>query len=119
LYCPKCGCLNPDAAVTCERCLEAMPSVSVSPQSKDLTTITDYTIWSVLVTVLCCLIPGIMAVVKSVQCSNLKLRGDYEGALAASKAAKNWLIGSAVAGLIWSITWIGFTIISAMRGGNQ
>jgi len=60
----------------------------------------NYLVWSILVTVLCCLVGGIVALVYSSKVQTLYQQGDYDGALRASNNAKNWCIGSAVAGVL-------------------
>lgn len=66
-------------------------------------TIPDHLMWSIIVTALSFLfcisgflaLPfGILAIVKSAQCSQKKSQGDYYGALSDSNAAKTWLIVS-------------------------
>lgn len=60
----------------------------------------NYLAWSIVVTVLCCLIPGIVAIIYSARVETLYNRGDYEGAKSASDAAQLWIIAAVVLGLI-------------------
>lgn len=57
----------------------------------------NYLVWSILVTLLCCLPGGIVAIVYSTQVSSRFLQGDYEGANASSRNARKWAIISAIA----------------------
>lgn len=62
-----------------------------------------YLVWSVIATVLCCLVPGIVAIVMSTQVSSRYYRGDIEGAKRASRRAEMWIIASIVAGVISAV----------------
>ena len=62
-------------------------------------------IWGILVTVLCCLPLGIVAVYKSSQVERHYYNGNYEAALKASNSALNWCIASMV---FFVLTWIGY-----------
>ena len=55
-----------------------------------------YMVWAILVTVCCCQVFGIISIVKASQVSGLYYQGNYEEALAASRAARNWAIAGAV-----------------------
>lgn len=57
-------------------------------------------VWGLLCTFLCCLIFGIISIVKACQVDGRWNRGDYYGAIEASKSAKNWAIWGAVCGII-------------------
>lgn len=63
----------------------------------------NYLVWSILVTILCCLVGGIVALVYSSKVQTLYQQGDYDGALRASNNAKNWCIGSAVVSVVANI----------------
>ena len=72
-----------------------------------------YLIWSILATVLCCFLPGIVAIVFSSQVSNKYFNGDIEGAKRASRMAEIWIIVSVVLGVVLSTLYIPFVLISA------
>ncbi len=59
-----------------------------------------YLVWSVVMTLLCCFIPGIVAIVNSSQVSSKFYQGDIEGAQRASRRAEIWIIISFVLGVI-------------------
>lgn len=59
-----------------------------------------YLIWSVLATLFCCFVPGIIGIILSSQVSSRYLAGDYAGAERASRQAQIWIIVSVVLGLI-------------------
>lgn len=68
-----------------------------------------YLVWSIVVTVLCCLVGGIVALVYSSKVNSCYDRGDYEGALSASNSARTWCIISAVVGFVSSMAYVGMT----------
>ena len=55
-----------------------------------------YLVWAILATLLCCMPFGIVSIVKASQVSTLYYQGNYAEARAASRAARNWAIASAV-----------------------
>lgn len=59
-----------------------------------------YMVWSVVMTVCCCFIPGIVAIVFSAQVSSKYYQGDLEGASKASRRAQIWIIVSFVLGVL-------------------
>lgn len=59
-----------------------------------------YLVWSVLATVLCCIVPGIIAILYSTKVTSRYYAKDYEGAKKASEYAQYWIIGSIVIGLV-------------------
>ncbi len=59
-----------------------------------------YLAWSIVAMLVCCLIPGIVALIYSTKVSSRWTAGDYEGARRASSAAQMWIIVTVVCGLI-------------------
>lgn len=59
-----------------------------------------YLVWSIVCTLLCCMVPGIIAIIFSSQVSSRYFAGDHEGAERASKRAEIWIIVSFVLGVI-------------------
>ena len=64
---------------------------------------TPYIIFSILVTLCCCLPLGIVSIVYASKINSLQNAGDYEGAKAAAKKANIFMIVGAVGGLIASV----------------
>lgn len=64
---------------------------------------TPYLIFSILVTICCCLPLGIVSIVYASKINSLQRMGDYEGAQDAAKKAKIFMIVGAIVGLIASI----------------
>ncbi|OMC14712.1 hypothetical protein A5747_17940 [Mycobacterium sp. IS-836] len=69
--------------------------------------------WSILVTLFCCLPLGIVAIVKSSQVNGLWAQGQYAEAQAAADSAKKFVIWSAVIGVVVGIIYA----IIAIAGG--
>lgn len=59
-----------------------------------------YLLWSILATILCCFIPGIVAIIFSSMVSSKYYARDYEGARRASRMAEYWIIASIVLGVV-------------------
>jgi ABC-type glycerol-3-phosphate transport system permease component len=60
----------------------------------------NHLVWSILVTIFCCLPFGIVAIVKSSQVNGLWAQGRYAEAQASADSARKWVIWSVVVGLI-------------------
>ncbi|MGE2817105.1 CD225/dispanin family protein [Mycobacterium heidelbergense] len=73
----------------------------------------NYLVWSILVTLFCCLPLGIVAIVKSSQVNGLWAQGQYAEAQAAADSAKKFVIWSAVIGVVVGIIYA----IIAIAGG--
>lgn len=71
-----------------------------------------YLVWSVLATVFCCLIPGIVAIVYSTMVSSKYYVKDFEGARKASRMAQYWIIASIVLGVITAAVYIPLTLFT-------
>ncbi len=65
-----------------------------------------FLIWSVLATVFCCLIPGIVAIIYSSMVSSRFYARDYAGAKRASRLAEIWIIVSIVLGVITASVYL-------------
>jgi len=73
----------------------------------------NYLVFSILVTLFCCLPLGIVAIVKSSQVNGLWAQGQYAEAQAAADSAKKFVIWSAVIGVVVGIIYA----IIAIAGG--
>lgn len=71
-----------------------------------------YLIWSVLCTIFCCFIPGIVAIIFSSQVSTKYYAGDMEGARRASRNAEAWIIVSFVLGVLTATLYLPLMIIN-------
>lgn len=68
-------------------------------------------IWSILVTVFCCFIPGIIAIIFSSQVSSRYYSGDIEGARRSSRLAEIWIIVSFVLGVLTATLYLPLMLI--------
>ncbi len=71
-----------------------------------------YLVWSVIMTVLCCMIPGIVAIIFSSQVSTKYFSGDVEGAKRASRNAEIWIIVSFVLGVLSATLYLPIMMVS-------
>lgn len=69
---------------------------------------------AIVVTILCCTLPGIVAIIYSSSVSSRLAASDYAGALKASRRAEGWIIASFVLGLLSATLWFPLTIISSL-----
>ena len=67
----------------------------------------NYLVESILVTIFCCLIFGIIGIVNAAKVDSEYEAGNYEGALAASKQAKTWTLWGFIIGLA-GVVIVGF-----------
>ncbi len=70
-----------------------------------------FLVWSVLATVLCCFIPGIVAIVYSSMVSSKYYAKDYEGARRCSQMAEIWIIVSIVLGVVTAAVYIPISLL--------
>lgn len=107
MNCPKCGYQNPGNARSCMQCNTPLPAWQQPYQAQNTLQaqydIPDYMVWSILVTIFCCLIPGIIAIVKSASANSKKNVGDFAGAMQEANAAKTWIWVSVGLGVVGSI----------------
>jgi hypothetical protein len=73
----------------------------------------NYLVQSILVTLFCCLIGGIIAIVYAAQVNGKLAAGDYRGAKAASNSAKMWCWISFGVGLVLNVIFVIFQIMAA------
>lgn len=71
-----------------------------------------YFVWAIVMTIICCTIPGIVAIIFSSQVSTRYAVGDLEGARRASRNAEIWIIVSFVLGVISSVLYLPMMLIS-------
>lgn len=69
-----------------------------------------YLVWSVIMTILCCTIPGIVAIIFSAKVSSKFYQGDIEASRRASHNAEIWIIISFVLGVLSNTLYIPLAI---------
>jgi len=63
----------------------------------------NYLVWAILTTILCCLPFGIVSIVKSTQVNSLWAQGQTAAAQEASAAAKKWAMIAAITGIALNV----------------
>ena len=71
----------------------------------------NYLVWSILATLFCFPITGIVAIVKSASVNGLWTQGLYAEAQAAAASARKWVIWSVI---IWAIAVVVYLIIAVV-----
>lgn len=71
----------------------------------------SYLVLSVVMTICCCVIPGIVALIFSSQVSSRYYSGDVEGAKRASRTAEIWIIVSFVLGVLSATLWLPMMLV--------
>lgn len=69
-------------------------------------------------TILCCQIFGIIAIIYSSQVESKHRVGDFQGAIKASNTAKNWVIAAAVTGFVVLILIFFIFVLGAIADGG-
>ena len=112
MLCSQCGSQNRDDAKNCQICgatLAANPyqSAGTTPAGGP---VSNY-LWPAIAATVFCFFPfGILAIVYAIRVNSCVARGDYQGALAASKSAKIWCWASFALGLVFYLVVVAFTI---------
>jgi len=99
MYCSKCGTQNDDNAFRCVNCgsvIQKIDPVTISHAQH----VSSHLAWAILVTLFCCLPFGIPAIVFAAQVNGKLTKGDYEGAVKASRNAMIWCWVAFATGLI-------------------
>jgi predicted secreted protein len=79
----------------------------------------SHLVWSILVTLFCCLPFGIVAIVKSSQVNGLWAQGRYAEAQASADSARKWVIWSVVIGLVVGIIYAIIAIAGGMANNSN
>jgi heme A synthase len=120
MYCPQCGQQNADSSMSCSSCgtsLSVRPDPRVGMRADHFgEPAPTKLVQSILVTIFCCQIFGIVAIVFSAIAMGKNSSGDYAGARDAAKKANMWgWIGFGV-GLMVIIGYVGLMVIGAAAG---
>jgi predicted secreted protein len=79
----------------------------------------NYLVWSILVTLFCCLPLGIVAIVKSSQVNGLWAQGRFAEAQASANSAKRFVIWSAIIGVVVGIIYAIVALAGGLNTGNS
>ncbi len=131
MFCKRCGQQIDDSATFCEHCgadqrpapeaqgYQPQPEVQpawtapAAPQVKG----TTYLVWSILVTIFCCLPLGIPAIVFAAKIDNCNARGDFNGAAENARKAKLFCIWGAVLTVVLAILYVVFFALMGVGAG--
>lgn len=75
-----------------------------------------YLVLSILATILCCFVPGVIAIIFSSRISNLYYQGDYAGAERASRQTQIWIIVSFCLGVLSATLYLPMLLIRGAAG---
>lgn len=81
--------------------------------------IPNYLVWSILVTLFCCVPGGIIGIIYSNKANSAKAMGDYAGALQANKTAKTWIIVSVVTWVVLVGLYVGLVVVGGAFSALQ
>ncbi len=120
MYCEKCGNLVDDNARFCPKCGENLnknvETTKVESSNKAKYPPENYLIWAILSTLFCCWPVGIASIVYASKVDSAFNRGDYEGALEASKNAKKWAWISAISAIVFWVLYCLLIVIAVAMG---
>ncbi|RIH66248.1 CD225/dispanin family protein [Mariniphaga sediminis] len=90
------------------------------PQVSQQAPPSNYLVWAILTTILCCLPFGIVSIVYAAQVNTKWQAGDYDGAKISSKNAKLWAwvsFGAALAGMLLWLLLVIFGVVAGLGLG--
>lgn len=136
MYCKKCGQQIDDSATFCEHCgadqrpAPEAPAYQPQPQptawepngysapvGAEPVKGTSYLVWSILVTIFCCLPLGIPAIVYAAKIDSCNARGDFYAAAEAARKAKSFCIWGAVLTVVFAILYFVFFALVGLDSG--
>lgn len=127
MNCTRCGATLPDNATFCINCANPNPSMPQAPPPAGYAppgygppppgygpapNIPDYLVWSILMTLCCCPLFGVISIVFSVMTMSDKNNGRYDSAVKNSQTAKNMLIIGLIGGIIVNILVIVIQVLA-------
>ena len=122
MFCRECGESIPNDSVYCPECGKPAGGADAPPQPQGgqqflrpgtvPMVVPNYLVQSILVTVLCCLPAGIVALINASQANSKQSAGDYAGAMKAAKTAKQWCWIAVGAGAVVAAIYIVVTVLS-------
>ena len=122
MFCPNCGSPAPENSPFCPICGQAFaanpyqpphpypPQPQPYPNPYSQPAPPDHMVWSILVTIFCCQIFGIIAIVNASKVSGAVARGDYATATQASNSAKTWCIAGMICGFTATLLYVGIMV---------
>ncbi|NWX80889.1 PRT1B protein, partial [Alca torda] len=104
------GLCSPDPPFVSQ--YNGQPSTGPSPAGRGQPLPKDYMVESVLVTIFCCLLTGVIALVYSHETRAAIGRGDMAQANVASRKAQSLVLFSLLFGLFASISWVIYVLVA-------
>jgi len=120
IYCAHCGNQNDDNAFKCVTCgvtlqrVDAPGDVMLQGGEEAPT----HLVWSILVTIFCCQLSGIPAIVFSAIAIGKNGSGDFPAARQAARTAATWCWVSFGLGLLFILAYAGL-ILMGVSAGNM
>ena len=111
-FCEHCGADQRPAVNPQPDAAGYQPSQPWQPEGNTMpgavTKSTPYLVWSILVTIFCCLPLGIPAIVFAAKIDNCNAQGDFAGAAENARKSKNFMIWGAVLSVVFTIIYFVF-----------
>ena len=98
MFCTNCGAEINDKAVVCPKCGVPVSEKAVATSAH--ADVPNHMVGAILTTLFCCLVGGIVSIVYASKVNTKLAQGDIEGAKAASRTAKRWIIANILFALI-------------------
>ncbi len=120
IYCSQCGHPNDDNAYQCVSCSEVIRRVADPVSQGDAAPVPSHLVWSILVTIFCCQIAGIPAIVYSAISMSKSGSGDHREARDASRTAAIWCWVAFGIGLLVYVPYailVGFGVMAEVANG--
>jgi len=122
MHCTSCGMEQPESATFCSQCGHqiAMATGSTDPvqveaaQKKSR----SYLIEAILVTLCCCQIAGIVAIVYAALANGQAKAGNLAEADRYGRTARGWSIAGFAIGAVVYLVYGGFVLLGLMTGGE-
>jgi hypothetical protein len=109
-FCPRCGAATASTPVPAQPVQYATPPQYQYQQPPQQYyppgSVPNYLAQSILVTILCCVPFGIVAIVKASQVNSKLAIGDWQGAMESSASARTWCWASLGCGIVAIVFWI-------------
>ena len=109
MFCKSCGKEIDDKAVICPAC---GATTGVAGAATPAIKVENHLVGAILTTLCCCLPGGIVAIVYASKVNTLVAQGDVAGAQKAANTAKNWSLGSVIAGVVVQLVSIVINVLA-------